>query len=363
MKHIFKVLGGLFTVMQLGGLFPALGQPLLSPAPAAVSKADGPRIKFSETVFDFGQIQSSRVVRHDFIVTNTGNAPLEITEVRPGCPGCTTALPWDHEIKPGKTGKIPIQFNPASFSGPVSKSVTVTCNDPNQGNHTLQFQATVWRPVDVQPGYVYFMPVEGEETNETKIVRISNRLEEPLTLEPPQCSNPAFKMEMKTVQPGKEFELLVSYAGLASNAVGQSSITIKTSSTNLPVINVTVHAMPQPALVVMPARIILPARALNVGHRHSQMIRNNSSAPIKVTEAAVNAEGVTVQITEPQPGKQFMLSLNFPPNFQAPPGESLELTIHTSHPKRPILRVPIILSSVPAPAKLKPLSTVPVGPK
>ena len=181
MKQIFKVLGGLFTVVQLAGSFLALGQPLLSPAPVALSKVDGPRIKFSETVFDFGQIQSSSVVRHDFIVTNTGNAPLEITEVRPGCPGCTTALPWDREIKPGKTGKIPIQFNPASFSGPVSKSVTVTCNDPTPGNRTLQFQATVWRPVEVQPGYVYFMPVEGEETNETKTVRISNRLEEPLT--------------------------------------------------------------------------------------------------------------------------------------------------------------------------------------
>ena len=74
-------------------------------------------------------------------------------------------------------------------------------------------------------------------------------------------------------------------------------------------------------------------------------------------------EGVTVQITEPQPRKPFMLSLNFPPNFQAPPGESLELTIHTSHPQRSIIRVPIILSSAPAPAKLKPVSTVTSGPK
>ena len=351
-------MAGIFTVIQMSGSFPAWGQPLLTPAPAAVGNADGPRIKFSEKAFDFGKIQSSSPVRHDFIVTNTGNAPLEITEVRPSCPGCTIALPWDHVIKPGKTGKIPIQFNPSNFSGPVSKSVMITCNDPLESGHTLQFSANVWRPVEVQPAYVYFMPVEGEETNETKVVRIINHLDAPLTLDPPQCSNPAFKMEIKPVAAGKEFELRVHYAGSASNAAGQSVISIKTSSADLPVINVTVHAMPQPALVVMPTRILLPAGPLSAGHRHSQMIRNNSSAPIKVTEAAVNAEGVTVQITEPQPGKQFMLSVNFPPNFQVPAGRLLELTFHTSSPKRPIIKVPIVQSTTPASAKLRPTSTI-----
>jgi hypothetical protein len=59
---------------------------------------------------------------------------------------------------------------------------------------------------------------EGEETNETKVVRIINHLDGPLTLSPPQCANPAFKLELKTVQPGKEFALHVSYAGPVSNA-------------------------------------------------------------------------------------------------------------------------------------------------
>jgi len=362
MKRFFKVVGVLFLMIQVGGTLPALGQALPAPATPVASKADGPRIKFSETSFDFGKIKSSEVVRHDFIITNTGNAVLEVTEVRPGCPSCTTALPWERQIQPGQSGKIPIQFNPASFNGTVSKSVTVTCNDPMQSSHSLQIRATVWHLIEVQPSYVYFIPAEGEETNETKVVRIISQLEEPLTLGPPKCSNPAFKVETKTVRPGKEFELHVSYTRPVSNATSQGFIMVNTSSTNHPMIKVTAHAMPpQPAIVVNPPQITLPAGSLNAGYRHSQMIRNNGSAPMKLTKVDVNSEGVAVQVTESQPGKLFMLTMSFPPNFQVLPGQPLELTVNTTHPKRPTIKVPIVQAAAPAPAVLRPPVTSPAG--
>ncbi len=358
MKHIFQVACAAFTLAQLS-TSPALGQA----AAAATPNADGPRIKFSETVFDFGKIKASEPVRHEYIVTNTGNAVLDITGVQPGCPGCTTALPWDLTVQPGKTGKIPIQFNPLGFSGPVNKSVTVTCNDPTQPTHVLQFRAHVWQPIDVQPSYVYFMPAEGEETNETKVVRIASNLEEPLTLGPPQCNNPAFKLELKTLQPGKEFALHVSHDGATSNSAAQALITLTTSATNIPMIKVNARVMPQPALAISPLQISLPAGSLSAGHRHTQMIRNNSSTPMKVTEATVNAEGVTVQVNESQPGKLFMLTVTFPADFRLPPGQPVDLMVKTTHPKRPLIKVPIAQTVASAPPGFRPTPLVPAGAK
>jgi len=361
MKHTFSFVGALTAFILVAPSLPIAGQ---VQAPPAAANADGARIKFSETVFDFGKIKASEPVRHEYIVTNTGNAVLEITAVQPGCPGCTTALPWDRQIQPGQTGKIPIQFNPFGFSGTLTKSVTVTCNDPTQPTHMLQFRANIWQPVDVQPTYVYFMPAEGEETNETKIVRIVNNLDEPLTLNTPQCDNPAFQLELKTVQPGKEFALHVSYAAAVSNAAPQGLITIGTSTTNVPAIKVNTRVMPQPALAVSPPQIVLPAGALPAGHHHTQMIRNNGSAPMKVTEASVNAEGVTVQVNESQPGKLFMLMVNFPANFQLPPGQPFDLTVKTTHPKRSVIKVPIAqtIASV-QPGFRPPPTTIPAGTK
>ena len=81
MKHFFKIAGTLFTLAQIAGSIPALGQLPAAAAAAAKPNADGPRIAFSETVFDFGKIKSSEPVRHEYIVTNTGNALLEIITV------------------------------------------------------------------------------------------------------------------------------------------------------------------------------------------------------------------------------------------------------------------------------------------
>jgi hypothetical protein len=356
MKHTFKVMGALLVLAHLP--VSLLAQAL---APAA-APADGPRIKFSETVFDFGRIKSSEPVRHDYIVTNTGNAVLEIMAVQPGCPGCTVALPWDRQIQPGQTGKIPIQFNPLNFTGPQSKSVTVTCNDPTAPTHMLQFRATIWQPIDVQPSYVYFMPAEGEETNETKVVRIVSNLEEPLTLKTPQCDNPAFKLELKTVQPGKEFALHVTHGGAVSNAAGQGIITIATASTNVPMVKVNARVMPQPALAISPMQISLPAGGLPAGHRHTQMVRNNGRAPMQVTEATVNAEGVTVQVNESQPGRLYMLAVTFPASFQMPAGQPVELTIKTTHPRRPLVKIPIV-QAAGATAGFRPVPTVPPATK
>ena len=65
-------------------------------------------------------------------------------------------------------------------------------------------QATVWRAIDIQPQYVYFLPVEDEATNETKAVRIVSNLEEAVTLEDPHSSSPLFQAQLRTVRPGKD---------------------------------------------------------------------------------------------------------------------------------------------------------------
>lgn len=354
------ILGVFLTTALLATTFPASGQVPPAPTAPANPKADGPQIRFSELVFDFGKISSSDKPMHTFYATNVGNAALEITAVTPGC-GCTTAGEWDRKIQPGQAGKIPIQFNPAKFSGRITnKYVSITCNDSTQPNQKLHLQATVWRPIDVQPAYLYFMPVEGEATNETKMVRILSDLAEPITLEPPQCANPAFKLGLKTRQPGKEFELSVAYEPPASNAVPSGQITIKTSTTNMPLLEITAYAMVQPALIAVPNQIRLPTPASTVGYRHSALIRNNGSAPVKLSEPAVNADGVTVEVVETQPGKLFTLNMDIPPNFQVRPG--LELTAKTTHPKYPVFHVPIVPPISQAPVVVKPPAPA-TGPK
>src|ERR1700683_2168329 len=110
------------------------------PAPAAtVSTASGPIIQFDNEEYDFGKVSSGEKVHHTYIVTNTGDAMLQITNVHPGC-GCTTAGTWTHDVAPGKTGEIPVQFNSANYGAQVTKTIDVYSNAKNSPHKILRLK-------------------------------------------------------------------------------------------------------------------------------------------------------------------------------------------------------------------------------
>lgn len=335
----------LLALFELGGL-PAL-RAQISPAPA-VGKAAGPHARFAEPSVNFGKVMPTEARRHVFVVTNVGTEMLVISNVAPGC-GCTTAGEWDKEIPPGKTGRIPIEFNPANFSGAVTKSIVVSSNDAVQSTQVLEIQATVWRPFEVSPAHVSFLPVEGEPREETKIVRIVNNLDQPATLEPPQSANPQFKTELKTIRPGREFELHVSYDSAVPSPSLNTTVTIKTSLADQPVLSVSAFAMPQPAVVTIPTTIQLPPGPLGPNYTYNVVIRNNGSAALKVTEPAASVEGLVVKLIEPQPGRMFYVSIAIPGEFKASAEKPAVISVKTSHPKFPEIRVPIVRPAPPPP--------------
>lgn len=308
-------------------------------APSAEEK--GPVAQFSPMAVDFGQLGSTEVKRHDFTVTNAGSEPLRIISVNPSC-GCTTAGEWDREIAPGKSGRIPIEFNPANFSGVVTKAIVVTTNDPARPTQVLELKANVWRPFQVQPTFANFLPVEGEPATETKVIRIVYNGDAPAELGAPVCSDARFKAELKAVRPGKEFELHVSYDSASGAASPSSTITIKTSIQDQPMLTVTAFAMPQPAIAIVPPTVQLPRGPLSQDYRHNVVIRSNSRVPLSVSEPTVEGEGVTAKLTEAQPGKLYYLNIAVPHDFNAAADRPVVVSVKTSHPKFPVIRVPIV---------------------
>jgi hypothetical protein len=85
--------------------------------------------KFENQTFDFGKIKQGEPVTHEFKFTNSGSAPMIITNVTASC-GCTTP-DWTKDIiPPGGKGFVRATYNAAS-PGAFNKSVTVTANVEN----------------------------------------------------------------------------------------------------------------------------------------------------------------------------------------------------------------------------------------
>ena len=296
-------------------------------------------------MFDFGRIKGGEVVKYTYVFTNMGGAMLEVSNVHATC-GCTTAGDWTRQVEPGKTGSIPIQFNSGNFNGQVAKPITVTCNDTSQPTVVLQIKATIWKPVEVTPQFV-FLTVNAESPSQSTTVRIVSHEESPLTLSAPESSHPAFAAELKTNQPGKQFELVVRMVPPLPAGNVQGQITVKTSSTNLPVVNITARANVQPVVVIEPPEILVLAAQVNP-RPYTVSIRNNGTNVLVLSEPTVNAKGVNVKLKEVEPRRGFTLALNFPMGFALPQGEKVELSVKSNHPQYPMIRVPVIQKPSPA---------------
>ncbi|PTX42221.1 uncharacterized protein DUF1573 [Christiangramia gaetbulicola] len=100
-----------------------------------------PEITFEESEFDFGNIAKGTAVEHVFKFTNTGNAPLVITNASSSC-GCTVpTYPKNETIAPGETGEMLVKFN-GSGNGQVTKTVTVSANTES-GKEQIKIKAFV----------------------------------------------------------------------------------------------------------------------------------------------------------------------------------------------------------------------------
>jgi hypothetical protein len=95
-----------------------------------VEKPDGPlpAITFVEKEHDFGRLKAGDVVTKVFKFTNTGDAPLIISNATSSC-GCTVPdYPKDTPIAPGESGEMKVQFNSRGTSGQQNKVVRITAN-------------------------------------------------------------------------------------------------------------------------------------------------------------------------------------------------------------------------------------------
>jgi hypothetical protein len=97
--------------------------------------------QFNEIEYDFGTIDEGKVVEHDFTFTNTGQAPLVISNVQASC-GCTSPDWTKTPIKPGENGFVKVVFDSKSKAGVQSPTVSITAN--TQPNVTrLRLKGTV----------------------------------------------------------------------------------------------------------------------------------------------------------------------------------------------------------------------------
>ena len=86
----------------------------------------GPKLKFDQKKFDFGERKERSKVEHAFVLTNTGDAPLVIEKHETSC-HCTSAHYPKYPILPGETAEVVVKYD-ATKVGTFYRKVTIYTN-------------------------------------------------------------------------------------------------------------------------------------------------------------------------------------------------------------------------------------------
>ncbi len=98
-------------------------------------------MKLEKESLDFGKQRANQELNEDITITNTGNAPLIITSVKPSC-GCTVPSWPKNPIMPGKSGVISIKYKDDK-KGIFNKVVEVYSNDVKKSRRIIRIKGEI----------------------------------------------------------------------------------------------------------------------------------------------------------------------------------------------------------------------------
>jgi hypothetical protein len=123
---ILAIVFGFTVSAQKNSDLPKSQQPQSATKNQSVQTSSQTSIVFEKTTHDYGTIGQGADGNCEFKFTNTGQAPLILSNVAASC-GCTVP-DWPHEpIVPGTSGSIKVKYNTALL-GVFNKSITVNSN-------------------------------------------------------------------------------------------------------------------------------------------------------------------------------------------------------------------------------------------
>ena len=100
-----------------------------------------PVMSFDRKVHDFGTIDDGIPQETVFSYTNTGEAPLVISDIKSTC-GCTVPQDWSRApLLPGESSKFTVKFN-GKGANKTTKTVTINANTQN-GSESVRIIAFI----------------------------------------------------------------------------------------------------------------------------------------------------------------------------------------------------------------------------
>ncbi|GLH71570.1 hypothetical protein GETHLI_00720 [Geothrix limicola] len=312
---------------------------LLFSAAAVTLMAQAPVISFDKTHHDFGRITPDRKVAHKYKVSNTGNAYLSITQVRPSC-GCTYTMLGKWSLAPGESTEIEAQFDPKGQKGSVRKSIEVVCNDPKTPNISLTLEAEVVQEIMPSVESVYFHQAPKSAASRSQVRYASGNGETVQILDVKAPGAPFLSFGFKPE--GKDVVLEVTFDGRkvpAGQFRGVEQAMVKFSNAHTTVMPLNIQWDLKPAIQSSPAELVFQDAA-GKELRQKLTLKQAEGKAFRITGSHPSLQGMRVEGIS-QKGGTTELTVVLPATVKA--GRYSEvLALTTDDPDQPELTVRVV---------------------
>ncbi len=314
----------------------------------------GPKLEMEKSQHDFGDIDKGEKVSTVFNFKNTGDAPLEIKDVKTSC-GCTSAKPKKAVYQPGESGEIPVTFNSERFSGKINKTITIETNEIDTNGAPaktmVKITANVVADIVAKPVSLFFPRAKLGEVTSQNIVVSSNKLDK---LEVTEVkAQPEFLKAEAIRKDDKTFEIKVTVDG-NKFPEGKNRLTgfinFKTNSKTQGDMRSTVTVNIEKPLRVTPGSVFLFASQKGKTRQISLRVESSKGDSFEVSDIKSSLEYLDVELAE-NLGHEKRLKIVL--KDDAPVGKfDGSITLNTSIEEQSTLRIPVRGSVVePPPSK------------
>jgi hypothetical protein len=301
--------------------------------------AQVPAISFDKVHHDFGRIPPDRKVSAKYKVTNTGNAFLSITQVRPSC-GCTYTLLGKWSLAPGESTEIEATFDPRGVKGLVRKSIEVVSNDPKTPAITLSLEAEVVQEIMPSVESVYFHQAPKSLTTRSQ-VRYTSGNGEPVQIVDVKAPGAPF-LTFAYRPEGKDLVLDVAFDGRkvpTGQQRGVETATVRFTNPRMSQLPLNVQWDLKPSIQTSPVELVFQD---TVGKelRQKLTLKQADGRPFRVTKVRPSIQGMRVEGLN-QKAATVELTIILPATVKA--GHSSEvLALSTDDPDQPELTVRVV---------------------
>lgn len=322
---------------------------MLIPVIAVLAQGgSGPKAVAVQPIKEFDMIPKGEKISHAFEIRNEGTSTLELTNVRPAC-GCTIA-DYDKTIPPGKVGLVRTKLETANFTGPISKSIAVFTNDPENPKLQLVIKATVKPYIGVEPGFARFIYVQGEEVRPiTQTIWSEDGSDFKIVEAKPPFDYLTAKIheakpeERKADKPGRQWRVELHLDPNAEVGPLSKYLDVTVSHPKQQVVKIPVSGFVRPRQWVTPASLDfgqLEGDALP--YKRTLAFTNFITAGIQLTDVDTGSEALTAEVRETgqNDGHRFQVMVTVGPEMPKGPFSAV-LKIHTTDKENPVVEVPV----------------------